>query len=382
MKQFPTDHFRTLETPFYYYDTDLLTRTLNAALRKTHQYGYRMHYALKANANDKILRLISSRGLGADCVSGYEIRKALDTGFPASEIMFAGVGKADWEIELGLKAGISCFNCESVEELRVINGIAGQLGQKAPVALRINPHIDAKTHHYITTGIEENKFGINPWEWDRILDTLRESDNLIYKGLHFHIGSQITKFEVFKGLCARVNDIQRWFADRQFEPSIINVGGGLGIDYSHPDGPLPDFDAYFEIFRRHLLLKPAQQLHFEPGRALVAQCGTLVCRVLYVKDGVNTHFAILDAGMTELIRPALYQAYHHIQNITSVGPVKKYDVVGPICESSDCFGKAVDLPETRRGDLVAIRSAGAYGETMSSAYNLREKVKTWYSDEI
>jgi diaminopimelate decarboxylase len=380
--RFPLDRFQTLETPFYYYDLELLNQTLENMARKAGSLGYRLHYALKANANEKILQLIVGKGFGADCVSGYEIRRALESGFAPGGIVFAGVGKADWEIRLGLEAGIACFNCESVQELQVINQIAGETGRKAPVALRINPHVDARTHHYITTGIEENKFGINPWEWETVADTLSGLKNLHFAGLHFHIGSQITDHEVFKGLCTRINEIAQWFTHRQLRPAIINVGGGLGIDYADPDGPIPDFETYFDIFRRHLDLKPAQELHFEPGRALVAQCGTLVSRVLYVKDGVNTRFAILDAGMTELIRPALYQAYHAIQNLTSGGPVHKYDVVGPICESSDCFGKAVKLPETRRGDLVAIRSVGAYGETMSSGYNLREKVKTWYSDEF
>ncbi|MFO7617351.1 MAG: diaminopimelate decarboxylase [Bacteroidales bacterium] len=380
--RFPLDRFQNLETPFYYYDLELLNRTLEAMARKAGEHGYRVHYALKANANDKILSLIIQKDFGADCVSGYEVRRALESGFPPKGIVFAGVGKADWEIRLGLEAGIACFNCESVQELRVINQIAGEMGLKAPVALRINPHIDARTHHYITTGIEENKFGINPWEWEAVVEALVETEHLIFRGLHFHIGSQITNYEVFRGLCARINEIAQWFTNRRLRPVIINVGGGLGVNYSDPDGPMPDFEAYFDIFHRHLDLKAGQELHFEPGRALVAQCGTLVSKVLYVKEGVNTRFAILDAGMTELIRPALYQAYHAIQNLTSDGPVQKYDVVGPICESSDCFGKAVELPETRRGDLIAIRTAGAYGETMSSSYNLREKVKTWYSDEL
>ncbi|MDD2571422.1 MAG: diaminopimelate decarboxylase [Bacteroidales bacterium] len=379
---FPLDRFQKLETPFYYYDLELLTRTLDAVAQKANSYGYRIHYALKANANGRILKLMVDRNFGADCVSGYEIKRALESGFPSEGIVFAGVGKADWEIQLGLEADIASFNCESVQELRVINQIAREMGKKAPISLRINPHIDARTHHYITTGIEENKFGINPWEWEAVVETLGETENLEFKGLHFHIGSQITDKEVFKGLCARINEIVQWFTHRQLTPVIINAGGGLGIDYADPDGPIPDFEAYFDIFRRHLDLRGGQELHFEPGRALVAQCGTLISKVLYIKDGVNTQFAILDAGMTELIRPALYQAYHSIQNLTSSLPPRKYDIVGPICESSDCFGKAVELPGTQRGDLIAIRTAGAYGETMSSGYNLREKVNTWYSDEI
>jgi diaminopimelate decarboxylase len=379
---FPLDTFQQLETPFWYYDTLRLEKTLDEVAAAAGRNGFRVHYALKANANIPVLKRISSRGFGADCVSGYEVRRALETGFSPKDVVFAGVGKADWEIGFGLDNGIGCFNSESIQELEVINEIAGQKGVRAPIALRINPHVDARTHHYITTGIEENKFGINPWDWDKVIRFLERAQNLDWVGLHFHIGSQITSFDVFRGLCSRINEIQAWFACNNLTPKIINVGGGLGIDYAAPDGDGPDFGAYFDIFRDHLELQPGQEVHFEPGRAIIAQAGSLISRVLYVKEGVKTRFAILDAGMTELIRPALYQAFHVIENITSNGPDKLYDVVGPICESSDCFGKAVHLPETRRGDLIALRSAGAYGETMSSNYNLREKAKTWYSDEF
>ena len=379
---FPLEKFQQLETPFYWYDTVRLDKILEEIAGLSAHYGYRIHYALKANANLPILKRISARGFGADCVSGYEVRQALSAGFAPSEIVFAGVGKADWEIEYGLDQGISCFNTESLQELEVINGIAAAKGVRAPVSLRINPHVDARTHHYITTGIEENKFGLNPWDWPAVTDYLSSASNLDWKGLHFHIGSQITNFDVFRGLCSRINEIQDWFSDNNLVPGIINVGGGLGVDYSKPDGADPDFRTYFEIFHKHLRLRPGQEVHFEPGRAIVAQCGSLISKVLYIKEGVKTRFAILDAGMTELIRPALYQAFHLIENLTSTGETKPYDVVGPICESSDCFGKAVNLPETLRGDLIAIRSAGAYGETMSSNYNLREKVNTWYSDQL
>jgi len=380
--QFPIEQFQQLETPFYYYDFDRLDRTLDAVASLAKAYQYRIHYALKANANIPVLQRISARGFGADCVSGYEIRRALETGFHPSDIVFAGVGKSDWEIEFGLDKGIFCFNSESIQELEVINEIAGRKGLKAPVALRINPNVDAHTHHYITTGVEENKFGINPWDRERVVQFITTAKNIRWVGLHFHIGSQITNFDVFRGLCTRINEIQSWFAENKLIPEIINVGGGLGIDYSHPDDEGPDFKTYFDIFKHHLDLQPGQVVHFEPGRALIAPSGSLISRVLYIKEGVKTNFAILDAGMTELIRPALYQAYHAIQNLTATGAAKSYDVVGPICESSDCFGKAVYLPETHRGDLIAIRSTGAYGETMSSNYNLRKKVKTWYSDEI
>jgi len=379
---FPIRQFQNLETPFYYYDVVRLEETVHRVGALAAQSGYHIHYALKANSNDRILRLISSAGFGADCVSGHEILKAIETGFDPSAILFAGVGKSDWEINLGLDSRIGSFNCESVQELRLIKELAGRKQLTAPVSLRINPNVNANTHQYITTGIAENKFGINPWDWEPITDILLNSDNLDFTGLHFHIGSQITDLEIFHGLCSRINEISTWFANHRLYPRMINAGGGLGVDYSRPDGPMPDFESYFMLFRDHLDLKPGQELHFEPGRALVAQSGTLISRVLFIKEGINTRFAILDAGMTELIRPALYQAFHPIENLTSSGTVRSYDVVGPICESSDCFGKAVHLPDTRRGDLIAIRMAGAYGETMSSSYNLRKKVKIWYSDEI
>ena len=379
---FPLNRFRNLKTPFYYYDLDRLKKILGTVSRISGTYGYPVHYALKANANDRILELIKMQGFGADCVSGYEIRKALSCGFSPSRIFFAGVGKADWEIRLGLESGIGCFNCESIQELQVINEMASSLKTIAPISIRINPNVDAKTHHYITTGIEENKFGINAWEWEEVARLIHSSENLIFKGLHFHIGSQITSMDVFKGLCNRVNEISEWFINQKLFPEILDMGGGLGIDYSIGSSADPDFETYFSLFHKHLRLQPGQQVHFEPGRALVAQSGSLISRVLFVKKGIKTNFAILDAGMTELIRPALYQAVHPIENLTSDEKPELYDVVGPICESSDCFGKAVTLAETRRGDLIAIRHAGAYGETMSSSYNLREKVQTYYSDEI
>jgi diaminopimelate decarboxylase len=308
----------------------------------------------------------------------------VENGFDPKSIVFSGVGKSDKEIETALKQAILCFNCESIQELEVINGLAAMNGKTADIALRINPNVHAYTHKYITTGLEENKFGINPWEFDAILDKLPLLKNIRLVGLHFHIGSQITDLSAFKNLCVRVNEINRWFADQHFYPRVINLGGGLGIDYKHPDeNPVPDFSAYFHVFREFIELLPGQELHLEPGRALVAQCGSLITKVLYIKKGVNVNFAICDAGMTELIRPALYQAFHRIQNITSLSEeIVKYDVVGPICESSDCFGKSVVMPETFRGDLIALRSAGAYGETMASQYNLRDLVGAVYSDEL
>lgn len=386
--------FSSIPTPFYYYDMGLLKRTLAAARKEVDKYGYHVHYALKANSNPEILRVIRDNGFGADCVSGNEVRRSVETGFAPDQIVFAGVGKSDEEIEYALEKDIFCFNCESLPEMEVIDQLVSEKwkgapppkGGKARIALRINPNVNANTHHYITTGLEENKFGINLWELEDVIKRLKGMKNLELIGIHFHIGSQITDMSAFKSLCLRVNEIQEWFVSHKVPLQHINVGGGLGIDYHEPDkNAIPDFATFFKIFADFLEVRPGQKVHFELGRALVGQCGSLISRVLYVKKGVNTNFAILDAGMTELIRPALYQSYHTIQNISAINHqpssiTHRYDVVGPICESSDCFRKAVMLPESKRGDLFAIRTAGAYGEVMASQYNLREKAKAVYGE--
>jgi len=373
-------NINNIETPFYYYNLELLNNTLKSLVKESTKYNYNVHYALKANSNKEILETIKSYGLGADCVSGNEILAAKDIGFSSNDIVFAGVGKSDKEINIALDNNIFCFNCESIPELEVINELAIEKNKIAQVALRINPNVNAKTHHYITTGLEENKFGINRWELDDVISTLSNLKNIKLIGLHFHIGSQITDLSVFKGLCLRVNEIQQWFYSNHIIPEHINVGGGLGVDYENPEkNAIPDFKQFFKIFNDCLELRPQQKLHFELGRAIVAQCGTLLTKVLYVKKGVNTSFAIVDAGMTELLRPALYQAYHKIENLNSTSSInERYDIVGPICESSDCFGKALMLPKTSRGDLIAIKTAGAYGEVMASQYNLRDLVKAKY----
>jgi len=367
--------FNNHQTPFYYYNMDLLEQTLQSCMFEAKKYNFHVHYALKANANPEILKSIVNAGFGADCVSGNEVIRAKENGFSNAQIVFAGVGKSDKEINDALDTDIFCFNVESKQELEILNELASAKNKIASIALRINPNVNAHTHHYITTGLEENKFGINHWELDEVIALLGIYKNLKLVGLHFHIGSQITDLSVFKSLCLKANEFVAWFEDRKQSIKIINVGGGLGIDYVNPDKhAIPDFSAYFKLFNQFLEVKNHQEVHFELGRALVAQCGTLISKVLYIKEGLQTNFAILDAGMTELLRPALYQAYHKIENLSNsnTSEKKKYDVVGPICESSDCFGKAVELPITKRGDYIAIRSAGAYGEVMRSGYNLRE----------
>ncbi|AVM53747.1 diaminopimelate decarboxylase [Bacteroides zoogleoformans] len=381
---FPIHKFQDLRTPFYYYDTKVLRDTLACIRAEVTQYGnYSVHYAVKANVNPKVLAIIRENGLGADCVSGGEIHAAIKAGFPGDKIVFAGVGKADWEINLGLEHDIFCFNVESVPELKIINELAAAKGKVANVAFRINPNVGAHTHANITTGLAENKFGISMQDIDYVIDIAQVMKNVCFIGLHFHIGSQILDMGDFVALCNRVNELQDKLEARRIRIGHINVGGGLGIDYGHPNRqPVPDFQNYFGLYDNHLKLRPHQTLHFELGRSVVGQCGSLISRVLYVKQGTNKQFAILDAGMTDLIRPALYQAYHKIENITSDDRMQTYDVVGPICESSDVFGKAVDLNGVRRGDFIALRSAGAYGEIMASSYNCRELPKGYTSDEL
>lgn len=381
---FPVDKFRELRTPFYYYDTKVLRDTLACINKEIARYAnFDVHYAVKANANPKVLSIIRESGMGADCVSGGEVRAAIKAGFPASKVVFAGVGKADWEIDLSLDYDIFCFNVESVPELEVINERAAAKGKIARVAFRINPNVGAHTHANITTGLAENKFGISMEDMDRVIDIACSMEHVHFIGLHFHIGSQILDMGDFVALCNRVNELQDKLEARRIRIEHVNVGGGLGIDYSHPNRQaIPGFAEYFKTYRDHLKLRSYQTLHFELGRSVVGQCGSLISKVLYVKQGANKQFAILDAGMTDLIRPALYQAYHKIENITSDEPVQTYDVVGPICESSDVFGKAVDLNGVRRGDLIALRSAGAYGEIMASGYNCRELPQGYTSDEL
>ena len=381
---FPVDSFQGIKTPFYYYDVSLLRRTLDAINREAKRYpNFCVHYALKANVNPKLLGIIRTEGLGADCVSGGEIRAALQAGFEPDKIVFAGVGKTDWEINSGLDHGIFCFNVESIPELEVVDELARAKNQIASVALRINPNVGVHTHAHITTGLAENKFGIGMDEMHRVIDRASTMKHIRFVGLHFHIGSQITDMGDFVALCNRINELQEQLYARQLIVDHINVGGGLGVDYRHPDRqPIPDFAAYFATYHKHLKLRPDQTLHFELGLSVVAQCGSLISRVVFIKQGVRKQFMILDAGMSDLIRPALYQALHRIENLSSDQPVETYDVVGPICESSDVFGKAVDLNRSRRGDFIAIRSAGAYGETMASHYNCRELPAGYTSEEL
>ena len=381
---FPVDRFAQLRTPFYYYDMELLRSTLDTINQESRRYeGFCVHYAIKANANPKILRAIRQAGLGADCVSGGEIEASLRAGFPSSKIVFAGVGKSDWEINLGLDNDIFCFNVESLPELEVINELAAAKGKTARVAFRLNPNVGAHTHANITTGLAENKFGIAMRDMETVIMRAKALSNVQFVGLHFHIGSQILDMGDFQALCNRINDLQDQLERHHFHVEHINVGCGLGIDYQHPNRvPMADFKSYFSTYAKRLKLRNGQTLHFELGRAVVAPMGSLLTRTLYIKEGAVKKFCIVDAGFTDLIRPALYQAYHKIENISSDEPMETYDVVGPICESTDVFAKQVDLNHAHRGDLIAIRSAGAYGEIMASCYNCRPLPQGFTSDEL
>lgn len=382
--QFPLERFEGVATPFYYYDTSILRETLHRINEEAGKHtGFEVHYAVKANANPKILGIISGSGIGADCVSGGEIKAALEAGFPASKIVYAGVGKSDWEINLGLDENIFCFNVESIPELEVINELAEKKNKTANVAFRINPNVGAHTHANITTGLAENKFGIAMEDMEKVIDIASGMKNVHFIGLHFHIGSQILDMTDFKALCNRINELLDKLESRHITVDNINVGGGLGISYDHPNREAyPDFKSYFDTYANHLHLRDGQKVHFELGRAVVGQCGSLITKVLYVKQGTFKQFCIVDAGMTDLIRPALYQATHKIENLTSDEPAETYDVVGPICESSDVFAKAVDINKAKRGDLIALRSAGAYGEIMASGYNCRKLPVGYITEQL
>lgn len=375
--------FKSAQTPFYYYDISLLQDTLKEIQKHGVSKGYHIHYAIKANFNPGILKYIREADLGIDCVSGNEIERAVNEGFSPSKIAFAGVGKTDQEIQTGLDHDIFSFNCESLQELTVLNNLAEKSGKIAPITIRLNPNVEAKTHKYITTGLNENKFGITANKLPTLFDLLPKLGSVSLQGIHFHIGSQIRNFKPFKDLCHKVNDLQKLFEEKGYSLEHINLGGGLGINYDNPEEePIPDFETFFNLFDEHLIIRNNQEVHFELGRSIVGQCGSLISSILFIKEGITTNFAVIDAGMTELIRPALYQARHHIEPLTSNKPSKKYDVVGPICETSDTFQKGLQLPELQRGDIIAIRSTGAYGEVMSSHFNLREKVPTLFSTEF
>ncbi len=375
---------QNVETPCYFYDMELLNKTLDVVVKESSRYGYKVHYAMKANFDPRILEAVRKAGLGADCVSGNEVKGAITAGIPASEIVFAGVAKSDKEIRYALEQNIFAFNVESGNELEVINQIAGEMGRKAHVAFRINPDVDPKTHKNISTGHADSKFGISYTEVDEVIASLDNLKNIEIVGLHFHVGSQIRDMKVFENLCNRVNVIKDWFKKSGIVLKHINLGGGLGINYDDPESELiPDFAGYFAVFKKYLDVEPGQTVHFELGRSIVAQCGELITRVLYNKKTASgTNYILVDAGMTDLIRPALYSAKHKIVNLSADKGDEVYTVGGPICESSDIFARGIHLPVTKRGDILAMLSAGAYGYAMVSHYNMRDLPGVIYSDQL
>ena len=376
--------FKNIQTPFYYYDLDLLRNTLKTLSKELDTKSFKVHYAIKANANNIILEIIKNHGLGIDAVSGNEIKKSLEIGYSNKDIVFAGVGKTDVDINYAINNEIACFNCESLEELEVINTLSLKLNKTSNVSLRLNPNIVSDTHKKITTGTEKNKFGIDINDLHNVLIKMNDLSNLKLSGIHFHLGSQIGNINVFKKLSQIANKTNKRIYEYGILLNHINVGGGLSIDYLNPQkNPLSNFKDYFNIYKENIKLMKNQKLYFELGRSLVGQSGFLISKVLFTKKSYNRNYIILDAGMSELMRPSLYNSYHKILNITSREMInKKYDVVGPLCESSDVFIKNLKLPTSKRGDLFCIYSSGAYGETMSSNYNLRNNIKSYFSDSI
>jgi len=375
--------FQSINTPFYYYDINILKANLEA-LKNSINNKNKVHFALKSNFNNKILDIINSYGFGIDAVSGNEIKKAIEVGFKSEDIVFAGVGKKDSEIQFSIDNNISYLNSESFQEIEIINKISSKSNKITPISIRINPNIKTQTHKHIQTGYRNNKFGIDINDLNEVIDYSNKFKNIEIVGFHFHLGSQINNNSPFLKLCSIVNEVNDVFKVKSINIKYINVGGGLAIDYSNPiDNSISDFKNFISLFNKNIFLNDKQIIHFELGRSIVGQCGFLISKVLFIKKSYEKNYVIIDAGMNDLIRPALYNTYHKVINITSKSPEKiNYDVVGPVCESSDTFAYDYPLPITNRDDFIVICSAGAYGQSMSSNYNLRNKLKSYYSDTI
>lgn len=359
-------------TPCYVYSAHALTDTFLEYRQAFAGLDPLICYAVKANSNLSVLRTFARLGAGCDIVSGGELARALAAGVPAGRIVFSGVAKTADEMRAALDAGIHCFNVESEAELHRLNAVAAESSRRAPVSLRINPDVDAKTHPYISTGLKDNKFGIAYAEARRIYGVAAGLPNLRVIGIDCHIGSQLTELTPFADALDRLLVLIDQLKADDIELEHIDMGGGLGIRYT--DETPPDVAEYARIIRERLTGR-ALKLVLEPGRSLVGNAGLLLTRVEYLKPGEDKHFAIVDAAMNDLMRPALYQAYHGIVPVVprEGEPVQEYDVVGPVCESSDFLGKSRQLA-IGPGDLLAVLSAGAYGMTMSSNYNTRPRV--------
>ena len=378
------EKLRNYETPFYFYDMDLLRQTLDSVVWAASKYNFKMHYAIKANYDPRILQVIREYGLGIDCASGNEVRCAIEAGFDPKSIVYAGVGKRDKELRYAIEQGIFSINCESLQELEVIDGIAAGMGKVVDCGLRVNPDIDPKTNHCIDTGQADSKFGIS---YEKVLEQAEWIQSLKHvniKGMHLHIGSQIRELHVFQYLCDKVNVITDNLVRKGFKLDFVDVGGGLGINYDMPENePVPNFASVFAIINGNLKVGN-REIHFEFGRSIVGECGELITSVLYRKDtATGRRLVIVDASMTELIRPMLYGSYHDIENLTSTSEKKeKYAIVGTACESTDVFNESVTLPKTVRGDILTIKSAGAYGMSMASRYNQHDLPGAVYSDDL
>ena len=378
------DKLAKYETPFYLYDVELLNQTLESLMSIASKYGYKVHYAIKANYDARLLQIIRKYGVGIDCASGNEVRCAIEAGFDPKSIVYAGVGKRDKEIRYAIEQDILAINCESIEEIDLVNELAAEAGKVVNIALRVNPDIDPKTNHCIDTGQADSKFGISYEEILSSVEHIRSLKNVLVIGMHIHIGSQIRELHVFENMCNKVNVIVENLTSLGFEIEFVDVGGGLGINYDMPENePIPNFASVFAIIKQHLKVGN-REVHFEFGRSIVGQCGELITKVLYNKTtATGRRLVIVDGSMTELIRPALYGSYHNIENITSEADQRlKYTIVGTACESTDVFDENVSLQLTKRGDLLTIKSAGAYGMSMASRYNQHDLPGAVYSDEL
>jgi len=358
-------------TPFYCYSLPTLRRHINAFEEPLSGVDHQTCFAMKANANLAILSYMAHRGLGADVVSGGDLYRALKAGIPGGKIVYSGVGKTTAEIDMAIDAGIMMFNIESAQELEVINERAGMLGRKAPVSIRVNPDVDPMTHPYISTGLKENKFGIDVEGSLAQYLKAKDMENIEIVGIDCHIGSQLTDLSPFIDAVGRLKMLIERLKEHGITLKYLDLGGGLGITYSDEEPPHPrDYVRAVLDAVGPLGLK----LIFEPGRVIVGNAGVLVARVLYRKQTRSKTFIVVDAGMNDLIRPALYGAYHDIRPVREkTGEREQADVVGPICESGDFLAKNRNLPVLVRDDLIAVMSAGAYGFTMASNYNSRPR---------
>jgi diaminopimelate decarboxylase len=356
-------------TPLYVYSAAAITEAYEAYARAFASVPHRICYAVKANGNGALLRILSSLGAGADIVSGFEMLAALRAGFPPDRIVFAGVGKSEAELELGLRTGIGDFNAESEDELVHLAAIAARMGKTARVSLRVNPDIDPKSHPYISTGLRENKFGVDIALAPEILRRARQHASLRVVGLQCHIGSQITDLQPLGDAAREVADLSRALLAEGFPLETIDLGGGLGVDYQQ--GKPPDPGALAARILPALADLPLLLL-LEPGRSLVARAGALLTRVLYRKENGGKQFVIVDAAKNDLLRPALYQAFHRIEPVAPPRSGEEtVDVVGPVCETGDFLARDRALPRVEEGELVAIFDTGAYGFCMASNYNMR-----------